>query len=100
MSKIRNINGTSDNNEYCKCGSWIKHWNKYVETRLPGKCIVVGCKNDDVVGAHVKKVDSQDDDWYIASLCRGHNNASSEDVLDIYSFKLLAPASREGTCGY
>lgn len=90
--KIRNINGTSDNQ--CKCGTWLKHWEKYSGQELPSYCPVRDCLSTDLVGAHVQKVNG--DEWYIAILCRGHNQSKGE--LEIGDYHDLALASQVETC--
>ena len=64
------------------------------------KCSVRNCKNMDLVGAHVKKLD--DDKHYIIPLCGDHNKASSDDILDIYFATYvisMVSANVAETCG-
>jgi hypothetical protein len=90
--KVTNINGTSDNT--CKCGSWLKHWEKYSGISVT-YCSETSCLSKDIVGAHVQKADSDDKNWYIVPLCKTHN-ASDKD-LDIGSTKLISANTSE-TC--
>ena len=96
--KVTNLNGTSDN--ACSCGSWLKHWERFNYARQSKPTICPACgRNFTEVGAHVKKYQSDDLDWYIVPLCKSCNNQSSSTVLDIGNCS-LAPASRFSTCGY
>lgn len=80
--KIKNINGTSHNT--CSCGSWLKHWEKFSGLTAT-YCNEVKCRNKDLVGAHIQKANSTDNDWYILPLCNFHNQSSGElEVTDSY----------------
>ncbi len=93
--RIRNINGTSDNS--CRCESWLKHWERYSGQRT-NYCQANGCLKTDVVGAHVQKENSTDNNWYIYPLCNAHNQraSSSLEVRDSYN---LVSANVSQTCG-
>lgn len=93
--KVKNINGTSGHT--CKCGSWIKHWEKYSGT-TSSFCQAIGCYNTDVVGAHVQKGgNSTDQSWFIYPLCNSHNQHKGE--LEVSSSYALIPANVSETCG-
>lgn len=84
MAKIKNINGTSDNN--CKCISWLKHWEKF-SGQTTQFCVEKTCTGKDLVGAHVQRADSSDMSWYILPLCKSHNQSSGViEVSDSYKF--------------
>lgn len=93
--KIKNINGTTDN--ACKCGSWLKHWEKF-SNQSTGFCQAEQCTRTDVVGAHVQKGGSSSDQkWYIYPLCKEHNQYKDElEVSDTYK---LVSANVNETCG-
>ncbi len=91
--KLKNINGTSDNK--CACGSWIKHWEKF-SGQSTCYCQAKGCLNVDVVGAHVQKANSSDDNWYIYPLCNAHNKHTGE--LEVSSTYKLVSANKQKTC--
>lgn len=91
MAKVKNINGTSDNN--CKCGSWLEHWKKFAN-RTPTYCSEKSCLGKDLVGAHVQK-DTSDMSWYIVPLCQTHNK--SKDTLDVGETTLVS-ANKKETC--
>ena len=93
--KIRNINGTSDNN--CSCGSWLKHWENF-SGQTTDFCQALGCLEQDIVGAHVQRGGGcTDQKWYIYPLCSKHNCHSGELVVsDSY---LLISANKSETCG-
>lgn len=92
--KVKNINGTAD--AYCKCGSWLKHWEKFSEQPLPSYCSERSCIKTDLVGAHVQKYASTDSSWYIVPLCNFHNNTINP--IEILDHIKLVPASKSGTC--
>lgn len=93
--KLKNIKGTTKNT--CSCYSWLDHWLKFTkEDSLPAFCAEQSCTRDPEVGAHVIKVDSTDEDWYIVPLCKKHNKENEKFVL--YSGIKLAPASVSKTC--
>jgi hypothetical protein len=91
--KIKNINGTSQNT--CKCGSWLKHWQKFSGWSLT-YCPVDGCLRTDLVGAHVQQDGSNDKRWYICPLCSSHN--AQTGPLDVGATKLVT-ANVSETCG-
>ncbi|MFA4852803.1 MAG: hypothetical protein WC974_08870 [Thermoplasmata archaeon] len=93
MAKVKNINGTSDNT--CKCGSWLKHWEKF-SGQTTQYCIEKSCTKKDLVGAHVQKDNSTDMSWYIIPLCSFHNQ--SEGVLEISDNYKLVSANKSETC--
>jgi hypothetical protein len=49
-----------------------------------------------LVGAHVQKANSSDNNWYICPLCISHNQ--SIDDLEIADWIELAPANKKETC--
>lgn len=93
--KITNINGTS--NRTCGCGSWLEHWKKFSGQTSTG-CVVLGCsQKSDIVGAHVQKDSIFDKNWYIAPLCKDHNNKKGESIV-ISDNTHLVPANTSETC--
>lgn len=97
MAKIKNINGTSENTSVCKCGSWIKHWDKFSTSPRPTYCIISDCLEKDLVGAHVQKSDPNDNKWYIAPICQKHNTQKNEE-FEIATYSWLVPANKSETC--
>ena len=102
MEKIKNINGTTETSSNCEnCGSWISHWSTVGAYKVPDKCIVVGCtenNNTKVEGAHVQKADNSDNKWYIAPLCHTHN-MKKDTELNIHNYNWLVLANVSETCG-
>ena len=78
MIRVRNIKGTSNNR--CNCDSWISHWEKYAR-RKPKFCSEINCMNRKLFGAHIQRVDSESNEWFIIPLCAAHNN--SKEILRI-----------------
>lgn len=93
MPKIKNINGTSDTK--CKCGSWLDHWKKFSKSSI-SYCQEVNCYSKDLVGAHVQKANSSDDNWYIIPLCTNHNQSVGE--LEVLSSTEFVSANKKKTC--
>jgi hypothetical protein len=92
--KIKNINGTSDSN--CVCGSWLQHWKNFSGQDV-SYCSEKGCMTkQDLVGAHVQKSDSRDNNWYIIPLCKAHNASAKE--IEITSDRKLVSANKTETC--
>jgi hypothetical protein len=97
MVKVKNINGTSANITTCNCGSWINHWDKFSPSPRSMFCVVKGCLEEVLEGAHVKKIDTGDDNWYIVPFCHRHNLAKDEE-LEIPTYHYLVPADINETC--
>ena len=95
--KVKNINGTSEHNVKCKCGSWIEHWKNFSNAKLGDYCYEKSCTKKPEFGAHVQKVESNDNDWYIIPFCPGHNNVRDEEI-ELIAGAPLAPANRQKTC--
>lgn len=93
MAKVKNINGTSDNN--CKCGSWLQHWKNFSGHPVTW-CVEKSCIEKDLVGAHVQKADSTDNNWYIIPLCKSHNKSTG--TLEISDSCKLVSANKKETC--
>ncbi|MDR3094383.1 MAG: hypothetical protein LBU62_07080 [Bacteroidales bacterium] len=79
MIKVKNLNGTKGliPNGY---GSWLEYWEAKSGQRAT-KCMRVGCSvtgRSNLVGAHVKKVGSYDNSWYIVPLCQADNMRTDE----------------------
>ena len=86
-TKVKNLNGTSDNKPPVGFTSWKEYWIA-IKGFWPSLCAAYGCYDAPDVGAHVKKVDSYDDDWYIVPLCSKHNNQRGE-ILYVESEKMV-----------
>ena len=94
MPKIKNINGTTGHE--CKCGSWLKHWERHAG-KSASYCAEITCVKTDLVGARVQKVHGDDTGWYIIPLCTKHNQAQGE--LDVSAFVKIIPAVESEVCG-
>ena len=80
-TKVKNLNGTSDNKVPQGYTSWLNFWEKKTG-KTPDKC--GHCKNKATVGAHVQKADSSDMKWYIVPLCYQCNNKPSNEEFMVY----------------
>ena len=77
--RVKNINGTADNNPPSGYVSW-REWYSSRTGRWPNSCGCILCREQPTVGAHVKKVGSTDNSWYIIPLCKFHNNQFGEEL--------------------
>jgi hypothetical protein len=93
MTKVKNIDGTSDTK--CKCGTWLDHWKKFSGQTVT-YCCEKTCTNKELVGAHVQKADSTDSYWYIIPLCHSHNKTTGE--LELSDGYRLVRANKQVTC--
>lgn len=92
--KVNNINGTSGN--LCRCGSWLRHWERGAGQRA-SLCSVSSCLKKAEVGAHVQKDGSSDRGWYIVPMCGTHN--AKTPSLTIRDDVALVSANVSATCG-
>lgn len=76
--RVKNLNGTTD---HVPAG-FSSSKDFYISRRLhwPSSCACLHCNNQADVGAHVKKVDSYDNSWYIVPLCYYHNNQFGKEL--------------------
>lgn len=96
LMRVHNVNGTSSNT--CKCGSWLKHWEKFSRRSLPSYCPESSCYKKPTVGAHVQKDSSTDKGWYIVPLCDDHNRQTGKS-LNLSDSISLVSANVSETCG-
>lgn len=96
--RIKNINGTSDHS--CNCANWLEHWEKYnpAKQKVPIYCPATACFKKPVLGAHVQKDSTTDNNWYIIPLC-STCNAKAGQSLDVTDSISLASANVSQTCG-
>lgn len=93
MAKIKNLNGTAD--KACKCGTWLKHWEKFSK-QTTEFCQVDGCLNKDIVGAHVIYAHGANQNNYIYPICNSHNQ--SIEILSVSDSYTLVSANVKTTC--
>ena len=66
-TRVKNRNGTGALR--CRtCPSWLRHWENGTN-QLAIMCGAYGCRNVDVIGAHVTKVGGLDRASYIVPIC-------------------------------
>lgn len=92
MAKVKIINGTSATT--CKCGSWFQHWTQFSGLKAT-YCSEIFCIRKDLIGSHVQRVGSTDNNRYIVPLCQEHNNSIM--TLDVGS-TVLVSANEKLTC--
>jgi hypothetical protein len=74
----------------CTCSSWLEHWNTYSGQPLSNCCAVLDCVYRPEVGALVRAVGSEDDDWYIVPLCKEHTRQKGKSLYLTKSVKLVS----------
>ncbi|GHT13677.1 hypothetical protein AGMMS4956_10240 [Bacteroidia bacterium] len=80
MIKVKNLHGTADNKVPNGYVSWLAYWETKTGERAT-ECMCIGCNvsgRANLVGAHVKKVGSLDNKWYIVPLCQSDNMRTDE----------------------
>ena len=76
----------------CKCGSWLKHWEKTSGHKIT-YCPVDGCLNKDLVGALFQKVEGDDQSWFVCPLCHFHSRSTGVLVVaEAYTLVSADPA--------
>lgn len=84
MIKIQNVNGSSRFENPVGYNTWLEYWEAKTG-KSAWRCSAIDCHKFgrvNLVGAHVKKVGSYDNSWYIVHLCRGCNNRVDEFYVD------------------
>ncbi len=90
MTKVKNLNGTSDNDSSSKgYPTWKAFWEAKTGRKF-GDCSCKGCTASAAVGAHVQKADSSDRKWYIVPLCGACNHKDKEAVFEVRDNDLVA----------
>lgn len=77
MIKVKNVIGSSRFPSPSGYNSWLDYWEQKTGKKAYF-CAATDCWAQDLVGAHVQKVNSADRRWYIVPLCRGCNNRTDE----------------------
>jgi hypothetical protein len=72
--RIKNVVGTGERT--CKCGSWLKHWEK-LSRKSAYLCSVEKCTEKATAGAHITRPNAKNEDYithpYIVPMCSEHN---------------------------
>lgn len=76
--KVKNLNNTADRTPPSGYTSWKDYYSS--KRHWPTQCACLNCKTSAEVGAHVKKVGTTDNSWYIIPLCKYHNNQFGEEL--------------------
>lgn len=86
LVKVKNLHHDTDENS-----RYIRQW-ELDKQRKAIKCANLGCKNKTknpaLVGAHVFKVDDNDDRWYICPLCHQCNDDENDDIMVVHESDL------------
>lgn len=90
MTKVKNLNGTSDNDPKKKgYSSWKSFWEDKTGREF-SSCSCSGCLESASVGAHVQKVSLDDRKWYIVPLCNSCNVSKKDEVFEVRNDDLVA----------
>lgn len=77
MVRVKNVVGSDRYRVPSGYSSWLDYWKKRTGGN-PSFCGASSCFGTDLVGAHVRKVDSTDRDYYITPICRSCNQRTDE----------------------
>lgn len=84
ITRVKNVNGSSRFANPAGYDSWLDYWEdksgKTAKRCSATDCHLLGRSN--LIGAHVQKVNSYDNKWYIVPLCRGCNNRTDEFYVE------------------
>ena len=90
MTKVKNLNGTSDNDPTKKgYSSWKEFWEEKKGKKF-SSCSCSGCLKSASVGAHVQKDSLADRKWYIVPLCISCNVSKKDEVFEVRDNDLVA----------
>lgn len=90
MTKVKNLNGTSDNDPKKKgYPTWRAFWEAKTG-RTFSSCSCSECAASATVGAHVQKDSAIDRNWYIVPLCNSCNVGKKNEVFDVRDNDLVA----------
>lgn len=82
--KLKNVNGSSRFSSPAGYNTWLDYWEAK-SGKNASRCSATDCHQSgrwNLVGAHVQKVYSYDNSWYIVPLCRGCNTRTDEFYVD------------------
>lgn len=89
MTKVKNLNGTTDNKVPSGYSSWKEWWEKKTNRKF-SDCSCGDCKKTADVGAHVQKAEGSDKKWYIVPLCTSCNTGKKNVVFEVRDNDLVA----------
>lgn len=84
MTRVKNVNGTSRFGCPAGYSSWLEYWESKSGI-IASRCSATDCHQpgrNNLVGAHVIKVDGSDRSIYIVPLCRGCNTRTDVFYVD------------------
>ena len=94
--RVKNAKGTSRwSSPTCKCRTWIEHWKNNAAVNIPSRCPACGNvikDKSDWDGAHVKKIKSYDERYYIVPLCSSCNSRNDLEFDVDRDYLVLANA--------
>ncbi len=92
ITKVKNLKNTSDKQPEVY-NSWLKYWEENSGEKAI-QCAHYNCDcKERLNGAHVKKVNGNDNSWFIVPLCDRHNHYSQEFEFEVVG--KLIPVNEE-----
>lgn len=89
--KAKNMECTTECQPIGTGNSWKQYWIGKTQEEWPKECIILDCKKDAVVGAHVHvNRYPAPSDVFIIPMCISHNNCSKEDWMRLDPSKRAA----------
>ena len=86
--KVKNLQNTTGRVPVDTSRTWQKFWENKTGAQFTF-CSCSDCFELAAVGGHVKKVDMNDDKWYIVPLCRKCNTKSADETYIVDHEKLV-----------
>lgn len=78
MTKVKNVVGSDRFKKPKGYDSWLEYWEKQTKSSK-SICGVSDCSNTDLVGAHVQKANSSDENYYITPICNSCNTGRTDE---------------------
>ena len=78
--------------------NWIEYWKKHTKFPLQDFCRDCGSKvgGENLLGAHIKKVDAKDESIYIVPTCKSCNTKGASDCHEFEcDERILVPANKD-----
>lgn len=90
MTLVKNVNGSSRFSAPYGYSTWLEYWEKRTGEKKP-ICGSSNCNNTDLVGAHVQKANSTDQNYYITPICRSCNQRT--DYFEVHWQLIPVPSN-------
>jgi hypothetical protein len=90
--KVKNVSGSSRFSAPAGYDSWLDYWKKQTNKNI-SVCSAEGCREKNLVGAHVKKASTYttDEKWYIVPICSSCNKKT--DIFEVSADLVPVPSN-------